>query len=703
MILLFSFIIIIILIVLILLSQQGKISSNIPLIYIFFILIVSPFLYLGRFQGLNTIESFAGNSSLSIYFTNTEKKDPCGTCSGICDSEDPEYNNKKMKSLEMIDNPVQSRYIPISMKTININLYAAGNPRQGSGFTASIHKKEKVLSSIYNIDPGFYIVSIYTPELIKYSQNPNDTQFLPKRLKKLDITANNLTDQIIGFLNNSNPDTYLLMGTSGNNLNGFTFANNEVPATNIALLMEKYQLKFINQLDNGDSFVSIIYKKDAETFIDVQQVKSASTNSFGAAITGFDLLKEGTALEIQKSGMEFQYEETKDYLESIYKEPFALATNVLISPVNSKTQTYMVISVENNKTFVYLSSKKPGKEYETYSMVGPKDGTPMSYTFLNTKQPQKWVFEPVYMTDYENVFFIYTFDKPRFYLETDTSINPPGLKVNMFKAGSEQYWKVIEDKNMPNNYKIQNVKTGKYLSYANADGYLYDDSGMVFLNDSSKYNWKFTLSGQNKKDKNMQPFDNVFTDFTSPNDYPWVNNPRFSIKQGKLSVSSNGRAPWNEDYTDVWNGLWIYYGTIKTYQPRNKFDDAKFLEIKLSRDGNGTVNDPYLSQKIKVRNAGANILFGILEEGKYRGYFATFELLPQVATYQGPSKTYPVKMKYIIFNNENNFFNLSGANPRNLNSYSVKFDGKQLEIANFLEANGVPTTMDPVRGIGMPM
>ena len=56
-----------------------------------------------------------------------------------------------------------------------------------------------------------------------------------------------------------------------------------------------------------------------------------------------------------------------------------------------------------------------------------------------------------------------------------------------------------------------------------------------------------------------------------------------------------------------------------------------------------------------------------------------------------PTKYIPVAES---FKNENEVLNLSANNFQNLESYSVKFDGKHLLLSNFLESSGAPMDLE---------
>ena len=72
----FGLLFFVILICLIYLYYQGKISKNIPIIFMFFLILIIPFTYL---ENNNNVENFSSydqimNSSLDIFYTNQNRK-----------------------------------------------------------------------------------------------------------------------------------------------------------------------------------------------------------------------------------------------------------------------------------------------------------------------------------------------------------------------------------------------------------------------------------------------------------------------------------------------------------------------------------------------------------------------------------------------------------------------------------------------------
>jgi hypothetical protein len=187
---------------------------------------------------------------------------------------------------------------------------------------------------------------------------------------------------------------------------------------------------------------------------------------------------------------------------------------------------------------------------------------------------------------------------------------------------------------------------------------------------------------------------NSFVDTEVPTDFSTVENPSWiisgNVKGQNIVIESKGRTLWKSNYAPIWSGKWIYHGTVETYKATLNINTVKFLIIKMDANGNGEVSDEYFNFKMKVTNAGSNILTGIIPSGKYKDYRAIFNLLPSDLQYSDPSKSFPVKMRYII-QKDSTKLNLSSANINNMQAYSTKFLGDSLILANFLEASGIQT------------
>lgn len=682
MIITFGLILFITLIIFTILAYQQKLPYHIPIILVFLIIVLSIFFYLGK----KNIEGYANwdnsvKASLDIFYTNAKNDNKkCNGCPGICDPEEPDYDKKRIPLLHEIDNPIQSSIGHQKLDPVFLNAQA-GSHSQGTGFSITLtpnNPKNKIAS--YNIDESLYFLNLPINQLKDFGHTQNNKRLLHDNLKKLNISNYNVLTELISKLSMAPEHSYIIIATSGDNISGITKGSE----TEKSILKNKYNVQYLTQMQSGDSYIGILHKDKNGNFTDIKQIVSPKNNSTGAFINNLDLIRESTAIKMNFEGQEFKPVPVKP----VKSNPYANAKYILISPTISSTKTYLVFSYEDNQSFVYLSPRTPEDQFVLYNQSPKEKKGPQSSTILNTEEPQRWVLEPVYETGLDDVYFLRTHTKPHFYLEVNTDGPNPEVKTNIVKGGNSQYWQIIIGKD--GNTLIKNSRTNLYLSYSMNQGYLYEDTGSVGLSQSKKFTWKIAPFGSNGK--RVPPLKkNKFIDFTSPTDYGNNPNPIFNL-QGKINnkmvdISSNGRSGWNKYYTKLWNGNWIYYGTIQT-------NGQQFLQININEDGNGTVIDPFFNYKTKLYNAGSNILFATINGGQFDGFNAVFEMLPVPLEYQSPKESYPVKMRYLVFRNDQQIYSLSSTDMNNLNAYSVKNDGKYLIMSNFLESSGVPVDLE---------
>jgi len=205
----------------------------------------------------------------------------------------------------------------------------------------------------------------------------------------------------------------------------------------------------------------------------------------------------------------------------------------------------------------------------------------------------------------------------------------------------------------------------------------------------------FLFIFKNKVNESFAPnIPNTLQTTEVPADFGSIDNPSSRISgvvNGRnIVIESKGRTVWEPEYSTIWNGRWIYHGTVESYKATLNINTVQFLIIDINKDGEGVVDDQFFNFKINVKNAGANILTGLIPSGKYNGWRATLRLLPTDLAYTDPSRPFPVKMRYFI-QQSNTILNLSSGNINNMQGYSTKFVGDRLVLANFLEASGIQT------------
>jgi hypothetical protein len=354
----------------------------------------------------------------------------------------------------------------------------------------------------------------------------------------------------------------------------------------------------------------------------------------------------------------------------------------------------------------------------------------------------------------------------------------------MYRGGSNQYWKLIKTSGR-NLFTIQHSKTGMFLSYQMSDGYLYKNNGSVYLTESGM---EWNIESNTIIDKSLTISDNDWIEITSPNDFVNKGKPIFDLKgriNGKMiNLSSNGRTTWNQKYSPIWNGDYIYYGTnmnynsnifkcfnniltpirinnngnvecvavdgrnclwsnniescnnlIKQYENSSQLKpfvcgemdkstwrstgynfnnywcalgkkqlmessndlninkNTNYLTIKLDKNGNGTVKDPYLGITINVVNIGADILYGKIRRGNLNGidlrnFTVILEMVPEKYEYRGIKESYPVKIRYLLIG-DNKIYSLGSSSLDNLDSYATKKEGNVVIYSNLLEAKGI--------------
>ena len=665
----FGILFFIILICLIYLYYQGKISRNIPIIFMFFLIIIIPFTYLEKNN--TSIEKFSGydqimNSSLDIFYTNQSKK---------------KMEMNELKKIPLLYNPLEASIIKKDLKPIELYLYSQANTSLGlyviyNNFWYlifnSFGKKENIFT--YLIEDDF--------------KNKSSILSISSRIK----IFNDLND-LNTLINNAPVISYIII--IANNIEPI---KKSTPAAVKDTFITKYNFSNwinTNTSDNG-SLIVILAKSYDKSYTKLNE-KSISTN---------DLLSLYQTIKIEpkqvqtNGGDVFNNVKTNDNIISISNEPLINSKINIISPALLNPNYSLSITVENNESFVYLSSHKLENQVVLYSKSPKSDIGPVSTTSLDTQKPQFWSFEPVtkIITD-PLVVFIRTYTKPYFYLDAELENGVMVLKAKRFKAGLRQQWELIKNPIDITKYNIRHLKSEMYLAYSDFDGYLYKDDGSVFLTESDKYTWNIKKMNEANINKNViegfQPNKiNSFIGMEVPTDFSTVENPSWKIsgnvKGNNIVIESKGRTLWKSNYASIWNGKWIYHGTVQSYKATLNINTVKFLIIKMDANGKGEIIDEYFNFKLKVTNAGSNILTGIIPSGNYKDYRAILKLLPTDLQYSDPSNPFPIKMRYIIIKDSNKL-NLSSADINNMDAYSTKFLGDKLILANFLEASGIQT------------
>jgi len=671
----FGLLFFIILICLIYLYYQKKISYNIPIIFMFFLIIIIPFTYLE--SNKMNIESYSNydqimNSSLDIFFTN-------------------ENSDKKrmdmLKKVKLINNPIQTILVQKAITPITFYIVTIDNVNSAVSYIYLYNKENNI--NIYTNYTNQIVAMTYITKDELFNKNYNS---IKTRLKEYDDITN-LKNDITAI----SVDAYIIV--IGNNMSLFVNADPNV----ITYFINNYKFSWLNNLSSSTgSFISILGRTTTNNITSYTSLSDKYTSSNNFLVITQNLTPDMTLAN--QYGEEFESIATSEDFEPITSNPLINSKINIISPAVSNLYSTLSFTFENNTSFVYLSSQELKDQVILYSKSPRSDIGPVSDTYLNTETPQFWSFEPVSQINTSPIIvFIRTYTKPYYYLDADINNGIVEVKISRLKAGLRQHWELIKDGIIGTKYKIRHVLHNRYIAYSNYDGYLYKDTGSVFFTLSNDYSWNITGLNTSQINKNViesftpnmsSSMKNSFQGMEVPTDFGTVKNPSYKLSgnvNGKdIVIESKGRTLWESSYSPIWNGKWIYYGTVTSYKATLDLNKVKFLVIKVDNNGNGQIEDEYLNYKMKVINAGSNILTGIIPSGQYAGFRAIFNLLPTDLKYTNPSEPYPVKMRYFIEKDKKRY-NLSSGNIYNMEGYSTKFDGNKMIMSNFLEASGIQT------------
>lgn len=621
MIIIFGSIILIILVIFVILAINKQIDYKIPILFMFFVLVCAPFIHLDK--NIVMLEKFT-NSSLDIYYLNQKKTkaSECNECAGICDDEE-RVDNKNEFYIPLLD-PLKLNIETKKLKSIMIERLVV----KKEYFDCSIN------GQTFDNEESLNLIHVDVEGKIKHHVLKNRFEIE----KLFDSTKDN---------------TYIILITSGK----------------LTVKKPDYNLDIDLKSDNSTSII-IVFKSDDE----YKSVLRRQNEVGLSHLHGYKLFDSREFKMIDFKGK--IYNETVN-LES---EKKYIYKSSLISSHNTKTKQYLVFSNENNQSFIYLSGSKTELELYDYKKTDGNEITDI--TLLNTNNPQRWDIEFVQSNFGGQNFYIKTSSYPTFYLEVVDN----EIKMNMYRGGSNQYWKLNKTTSRVNLFTIQHSKSGMFLSYQMSDGYLYKNNGSVYLTESGM---EWNIESNTIIDKTVMISDNDWIEITSPDDFVNQGNPIFDLKgriNGKMiNLSSKGRTTWDQKYSPIWNGDYIYYGTV--------LNNNNYLTIKLDKNGNGTVKDPLLGITINVVNIGADILYGRIRQGSINGinlrnFMVVLEMVPEKYEYRGLKESYPVKIRY-LFVGENKIYSLGSSSLDNLDSYATKKAGDIVIYSNLLESKGI--------------
>lgn len=575
------------LVLLIVLSMNNRINGKIPIIFMFFIIITTPFI------PFNDMEHFtdSSTSSLDIYYLNKERNKI-------------NNNTNHINLLEPINIVLKNKKI----NPVIVDIYI-----DNKSFDCKINKKvfKNKNKNIIN--------------LIKLNFNNINNPIYSK--------VNNLRE-LDNYLNSVEQNTYIIIAFSG-------IYNNKLSSIYIPENANKPNV----------SYFAILYKSN-----DYNKIYEKYNENGASYIYGFNLLKDNN---IQYFDIKGKLEESEPELP--IKDPDSYFFKYcLISTKDTKIKQYLVFTIDSNQSFIYLSDNTLNDDPELYDFKKTDGNEIIDKTMLYNNQPQYWNIEYVISNLGNNNVYIRTSTYPIFYLEVNDHNE---IKMNMFKGGPNQYWKIENIDSDKNIFSIFHPKTEMYLNYSKNNGYLYKDNGSVYLSKNIS-NW--IIETNNIINKNIITNKNDWIEITSPNDFVNVNN-------------SSGRTTWDKKYSKIWNGQYMYYGT--TINRKN------LLKINLNDNGNGNVIDPLIGN-ISVKNVGSNMLYGIVKDKYLNGYKVVLEMIPLEYKYIGLKNPYPVKIRYILIG-DNNIYSFGSSDINNLNSYATKYEGGEIIYSKLLESNGI--------------
>lgn len=324
----------IILICLIYLHYQGKISKNIPIIYMFFLILIIPFQYLEK-NNINK-ENFYGydqimNSSLDIYYTNQKK-------------ENKKINH--LKKFPLIYNPINASIVKKNYKPIELYLYAQAET--SNGLYIIYNSRWYEIYTTYNISQNLFTYMIASDfEDIKNLKNN-----VTSRIQRF----NNLTE-LKTFIDNSPVSSYIIINI--NKLGPIHSSDLSIKNT----FINTYRFSnWINSNPLG-SLVIVLAKSYDNNYINIVE-KNVSRYNF---LNFYQIIKIDENQVVTNGGEVFEEIETNDVIQSISNEPLINYKINIISPALLNQNYSLSITVENNESFVYLSSRKLEDEIALYS------------------------------------------------------------------------------------------------------------------------------------------------------------------------------------------------------------------------------------------------------------------------------------------------------------------------------------------------
>ena len=469
----FGILFFIILICLIYLHYQGKISRNIPIIFMFFLIVIIPFIYLEKNN--SSIEKFSSynqimNSSLDIFYTNQDKK---------------KKEMDVLKKIPLLYNPIQASIIKKNIEPFEFYLYSKS--KENIGFSIIYNNNKNKWNLIYN---SFGISENIFTYLIEDDFNSPSVNLLVKnRIKRFTDL-----DSLNSLIEKAPVASYIII--IANNIEPIKNSPSSIKST----FKTKYNISELNSQSNDGALLVVLAKSYDNTYTRINE-KSTYTNNI---ISFYQIIKIEPTQVTFKGGDVLPNVTPNAVIRGLDTEPLINSKINIISPANLNPNYALSITVENNESFVYLSSRRLEDQVVLYSKSAKSNIGPVSSTSLDTQAPQFWSFESVtpIVTD-PLIVYIRTYTKPYFYLDGELENGVMVLKAKRFKSGLRQQWEIIKNTLDNTKYNIRHLKSSMYLGYSDLDGYLYKDTGSVFLTKSEKYIWNIKNLTEANINKNV--------------------------------------------------------------------------------------------------------------------------------------------------------------------------------------------------------
>jgi hypothetical protein len=317
----FGLLFFVILICLIYLYYQGKISRNIPIIFMFFLILVIPFTYL---ENNNNVESFSSydqimNSSLDIFYTNQNRK------------------NREMnwlKKYPILHNPLQATLVRNNLKPVELYLYSQKDNYNG-------------IYAIYN--------NIWNAVYFTYQVQENIFTYIIGDDFKTENFAQTIKSRVKPFTNLGGLKTFIDTAPELSYI--IILANNILPIYESSSDIKttfKTKFKFTNWIDTNKSgsLIVVLSKKSTDLYVNINE-KTTNTSNF---LNTYKTIRFDD-VGVETGGVILPNIPVNDQIVSIENDPLIQSKINIISPVNLSPDYSLSITVENNESFVYLSSR----------------------------------------------------------------------------------------------------------------------------------------------------------------------------------------------------------------------------------------------------------------------------------------------------------------------------------------------------------